>query len=76
MWLSELRCDIRVKYTTDFEDLVQKKNAKHLIKIFMLNTCYLMQCGDLNGKEIQKRGDICICIADSFCCTVETNATL
>ena len=21
-----------------------------------------MLCGDLNGKEIQKRGDICICI--------------
>ena len=35
-----------------------------------------MHCGDLNGKEIQKRGDICICIADSFCCTVETNTTL
>ena len=28
---------------------------------------------DLNGKEIPKRGDICICIADSLCCTVETN---
>ena len=33
-----------------------------------------MHCGDLNGKEIQKRGDICI--ADSFCCIVETNRTL
>ena len=34
-----------------------------------------MHCGDLNGKEIQKRGDtgINICMADSFCCTVETN---
>ena len=29
--------------------------------------------GDLSGKEIQKRGDICIHIADSLCCTVETN---
>ena len=35
-----------------------------------------MLCGDLNGKEIQKRGDICICIADSLCCTTETNSTL
>ena len=26
-------------------------------------------CGDLNGKEIQKRGDICIHITDSLCCT-------
>ena len=25
-----------------------------------------MHCGDLNGKEIQKIGDKCICIADSF----------
>ena len=32
--------------------------------------------GDLNGKEIQKIGDICICIADSLCCTTETNTTL
>ena len=37
---------------------------------------YSMLCGDLNGKEIQKRGDICIRIADSLCCTVETNTTL
>ena len=31
---------------------------------------------DLNGKEIQKRGDICIYIADSLCCTAESNTTL
>ena len=35
-----------------------------------------MLCGDLNGKEIQKRGDICICTADSLHCTIETNTTL
>ena len=33
-------------------------------------------CGDPHGKEIQKRGDICTAMADSFCCTVETNTTL
>ena len=32
--------------------------------------------GDLNGEEIQKRGDTCIHIADSLCCTAETNTTL
>ena len=32
--------------------------------------------GDLNGKEIQKRGDMGIHVADSFCCIVETNTTL
>ena len=32
---------------------------------------YSMLCGDLNGKEIPKKGDICIPIADSLCCTPE-----
>ena len=36
----------------------------------------LLHHGVLNGREIQKRGDICICMAHSFCCTVETNTTL
>ena len=31
---------------------------------------------DLNGKTIHERRDICICLADSLCCTVETDATL
>ena len=34
---------------------------------------YSALCGDLDGKEIQKRRDICIRTADSLCCTVETN---
>ena len=37
---------------------------------------YSVLCGDLTGKEIQKRGDICICIADSLFCTIETNTIL
>ena len=32
-------------------------------------------CGDLRGKEIKKRGDICKCIADSLCHREETNTT-
>ena len=32
--------------------------------------------GDLNEKEVQKGGDTCICMADSFCCTVETNTII
>ena len=31
---------------------------------------------DLNGKEIQKGGGACICMADSFCSTAETNRAL
>ena len=33
-----------------------------------------MHCSDLNGKEVQKGGDTCIWMADSFCCTAETNS--
>ena len=32
-----------------------------------------MLCGDLNGKEIQKRGNICIHVVHSLCRIVETN---
>ena len=32
--------------------------------------------GDLNGKEIQKRGDICVHVADSLCCAAESNTIL
>ena len=48
----------------------------------MLREPYSVLCGDLNRKEIQKRGDVyicvcvCVCIADSLCYTVETNTTL
>ena len=30
-------------------------------------------CSDLNGKEIYRRVDTCVCRADSFFCTLETN---
>ena len=32
--------------------------------------------GAPNGKDIQKREDICMCVADSLCCIAETNTTL
>ena len=35
-----------------------------------------MLCDDLNGKEIQNRGDICIRIGDSLCCTAEHTTQL
>ena len=35
-----------------------------------------MLCGGLNGKEIQKREDICTHIADSLCCAGESNNTV
>ena len=36
----------------------------------------LMHCGDLNGKEVHKGGDICIHVADSLSCTIEMNTIL
>ena len=35
-----------------------------------------MLCGDLHGKAIQKGKNICICITDSLCYTVDSNPTL
>ena len=35
-----------------------------------------MHAGDVNGKEVQKGGDVCVRTADSFCCTAKTNTTL
>ena len=32
-----------------------------------------MHCGDLNEKEVQKGRDFYMCMANSLCCTVETN---
>ena len=40
----------------------------------LYSTGNFTQCSDLTGKEIQKRGDSGISIADSLCCTAETNA--
>ena len=34
-----------------------------------------MLCGDLSGKGIQTRGDLCKHTADSLGCTVESSAT-
>ena len=38
--------------------------------------CYRALETRLSGKEIYKRGDIHICIADSLFCAVETNNTV
>ena len=48
---------------------------RKLIRIYSTAQGTLL-CGDLNKKEIQKRGDICIPIANSLCCTAEINRTL
>ena len=37
---------------------------------------YSMLCDNLDGKEIQKRADICIHLVDSSCCIAEANTAL
>ena len=44
--------------------------------LLMYRELYSVICGDLNGKEIQGRGDVCIHADDSLCCIAETNTTL
>ena len=35
-----------------------------------------MHCGDLNGEEVKKKGDICICMMIHFAVQLETNTTI
>ena len=35
-----------------------------------------MFCGDVNRSKSKKRGNVCICMADSLYCAAETNTTL
>ena len=49
-------------------------------KIMMTSYCIVqgtlsVLCTDLDGREIQKRGDLCKHIADSLCGTAETSNT-
>ena len=37
---------------------------------------YTELCGELNGKESQKREDTCMHTADSLCSIAETNRTM
>ena len=37
---------------------------------------YLTRRSDLDGKDAQKGGDVSVCTADPFFCTVETNTTV
>ena len=49
-----------------------------MVRHVQLRALYSVLCGDLNGKKIQEEGAISIniCIADSLCCTTETNTVL
>ena len=54
--------DWHISTTTDKTDNQWEPTVQH-------RELYQMLYGDLSGKEIQKRGDICIHVADSMCCT-------
>ena len=58
--------------TLSILNIKQITNENHL---YSTGELYSVLWGDLNGKGIQKRGDICKHIADSLCCTVESSAT-
>ena len=46
-------------------------------KKLQYSTANCTRCsGALNGKEIPKRGDMCICVDDSLCCALEANTAL
>ena len=43
---------------------------------YMAQELYLMLCGDVNGKEIQKRRGIHISMSDSLFCTAKTDTAM
>ena len=43
-----------------------------LCLFFSNRELYSMICGELNGKETQKRRDVCTRMADTLCCMAET----
>jgi len=53
-----------------------QKNRMLVRICVQLREPHSLLCGDLNGKEIQKRGDVCVQTADSLCCTVGANTAL
>lgn len=58
--------------TLSILNIKQITNENHL---YSTGELYSVLWGDLNGKGIQKRGDLCKHIADLLCCTVESSAT-
>ena len=48
----------------NWSDLAQHSTMR---TYYIAQELYSVLYGDLNGKEIQKRGDMCICITDSLC---------
>ena len=57
-------------------DTMERLSTKQSSENLQESTLCSLLCGDLNGKQIQKSGDICIHIADTLCCPVETNTAL
>ena len=55
---------------------IKQVTNENLVKSLLLRELYSVLCSNLNGKEIQKRGDTCMHRADSLCCTVEANTAL
>ena len=58
------------RYTIDTMYKIGNKKS-----VIQLRELYSVPCENLNEKKIQKRGAICVGIADSLCCTIETDTT-
>ena len=63
-------------YPNIYNRIIKNNNSSNNNNNSKKNTLRSVVCGGLNEKEIQRRGYICMCIADSLCCTAETDTTL
>ena len=76
MGWKRVRYDLATKTTQTLLILCIKQITNENLLYSTGNCAYSMLCDDIDGKEIQKRGDIHFCIVDSLCCTVTQNYKL
>ena len=61
------------KIMTDKYSLLCIKQITNENLLYTTGNSYSVVCGNLDVKEIQKRGDMFMCMPDSLCWTAETD---
>ena len=64
------------EFETDTYTLIYLKLITNKDLLLQHRELCSMLCGGLDGREVWRRMDTCICIAESLCCAPETIETL
>ena len=64
-------------HTTDTMNKTENNKMMRVMRTsWVPHGSLLTPCSDQNGKGIQKTGDMCLRMADSLCCSADTNSAL